>query len=180
MSLDTVRHIRSVVVADPCEGHRRNLASALNQRRFDVWLVDEVSSLLHLVKTRSPDLVVVELRLRDGTWRDVLAGLDARKTRTVILTDAGSVATAVAALKLGVANYLLKPVTADQLISAVATGEPSPWSNHEHFAPLSLDRAIWEWLYQAVESCGSIAGAARMLRLHRRSLRRMLQKAPPP
>jgi ActR/RegA family two-component response regulator len=38
---------------------------------------------------------------------------------------------------------------------------------------------MWEVLNEAVETAGSVSGAARRLGLHARSLRRMLAKYPP-
>jgi two-component system response regulator RegA len=44
---------------------------------------------------------------------------------------------------------------------------------------LTLDRAIWEFISQTVESAGTISEASRRLGLDRRSLRRMLSKYAP-
>ena len=45
---------------------------------------------------------------------------------------------------------------------------------------LTLERAKWEYITLVVASSRSLAQAARRLGLHARSLRRMLQKLPPP
>jgi ActR/RegA family two-component response regulator len=45
--------------------------------------------------------------------------------------------------------------------------------------PMSLDRAIWEYLNQTLVETGSISAAARRLRVDRTSLKRMLRKEPP-
>jgi two-component system response regulator RegA len=169
----------SLVIADAAPGYRDQLARELTRRAFDVWIAEDVCAVVHLVRTRQPSAVALELKLRDGTWRDVLDGCQGlSRSRFVILTSQGSIATAVAAIKQGATNFLTKPVTVEQLLWA---WDPSVamLANNLATSPLSLDRAIWELLWQTVEYSGSIAGAARMLRLDRRSLRRMLQKNPP-
>jgi two-component system, response regulator RegA len=169
-----------VVVADPCQVASRRLADELCGRGFQVWTAVGVSQTVELANARNPDLLVLELILSDGTWRDVMSRVPARSAgRMLIVTSRGSIATAVSALRLGALNYLVKPVTADHVIRAAQPALADAADQTDEAAPLSLDRAIWELLCQAVETSGSIAGAARMLRLHPRSLRRMLQKNPP-
>jgi two-component system response regulator RegA len=46
--------------------------------------------------------------------------------------------------------------------------------------PASLERIKWEHINRVLEDCGgSVSEAARRLKLHRRTLQRMLQKYPP-
>jgi two-component system response regulator RegA len=127
----------------------------------------------------SPDLVVLELNFPDGTWFDALNAvqLSAQGARVVVVTGSGSIASAVEAVRSGVTAYLVKPVTAEHILTA-ADRDHTPQLDPDS-GGMSLDRAIWEYLTQTVAACGSIAGAARSLGLDRRSLRRMLSKNPP-
>jgi hypothetical protein len=102
-----------------------------------------------------------------------------------IVTTYASIASAVRAVKLGVGGYLVKPARGDQVLRAA--GYPAPGDAADVAALrdgsqpyLSLDRAIWEFLTQAVEDAGTLSGAARLLGLHARSLGCMLAKYPPP
>ena len=93
-------------------------------------------------------------------------------------------ASAGRAVKLGVGVYLITPARGDLVLRAAgytAAGDaPDVMALQNAAQPyLSLDRAIWEFLTQAVEDAGTLSGAARLLGLHARSLRRMLAKYPP-
>jgi two-component system response regulator RegA len=174
----SVREISTLLLVDPIPGCRESLARALRVTGREVWIAEDAVTARHVLETRRPELVATELKLEHGGWRDVHAACQLYgppTARTVILTAQGSIATAVSAMKAGVAHYLIKPASAEQLLRAgdgqLHAAAPCP--------SLSLDRAIWELLVQAVECHGSIAQAARMLRVDRRSLRRMLQKMPP-
>jgi two-component system response regulator RegA len=93
-----------------------------------------------------------------------------------VVTSAPSIAGAVRAVREGAAAYLSKPATADQILGAINAGNeddvPDP-------SVLTLDRAIWEYMSEIVQTVGSISEAARRLGVERRSLRRMLEKYSP-
>jgi two-component system, response regulator RegA len=93
----------------------------------------------------------------------------------VIVTSRGAIASAVRAIQKGALNYLVKPVTGEQLLAAL----DADTTGMEDAQPMTLDRAVYEYLVQTVDATGSLAGAARNLGLDRRSLRRMLAKNPP-
>jgi two-component system response regulator RegA len=133
--------------------------------------------LAYALTLGSYDLVVTETRFADGTWRDVVRLLREAYlgAKIVVLTDRGSIASAVQATRSGVHNYLVKPVTGDQLLRALQI----PIDDASGPSGMSLGRAVYELLTQSVELYGSIAAAARALGLDRRSLRRMLAKNPP-
>ena len=169
----------SVLLVDSAVKHRNELGRAMVTAGWDVWLTDDVASAAHVLETRQPTLVVTEARFPGGTWRDVVSRVDRQRTRVIIATDHIAVASAIAAIKRGVENVLIKPVNACTLLSVVGGRLPIDDLPHAAAHP-SLDRTIYEILSQAVEAAGTIAGAARLLRLDRRSLRRMLQKNPPP
>ncbi|MGZ8437879.1 MAG: response regulator, partial [Candidatus Limnocylindrales bacterium] len=69
----------------------------------------------------APDVVVMDLRLRDGSGisacRDIVA--ERPETRVLILTAFPDEMAAAAALRVGAAGFLLKRTTGDGLIQAV-------------------------------------------------------------
>jgi len=96
-----------------------------------------------------------------------------------VLTGYASIATAVQAVKLGATNYLSKPVSVEELISAL-TGDGGAVTESPPAAPMSPRRASWEHVQRVLqEADGNVSEAARRLGMHRRSLQRMLQKRPP-
>jgi ActR/RegA family two-component response regulator len=77
------------------------------------------------------------------------------------------------AIRKGASVVLAQPTSLGQVIVALGGKcRPDP-------TPMSLDRAVWEYLNQALAEAGSISAAARRLRVDRTSLKRMLRKAPP-
>jgi two-component system response regulator RegA len=119
------------------------------------------------------------LRLEDGSGLDVVEALrDARAdARIIVLTGYGAIATAVAAVKAGAVDYLSKPADADDVVKALlAVGDaPEPPEN-----PMSADRVRWEHIQRVYEQCDrNVSETARRLRMHRRTLQRILAKYAP-
>jgi two-component system response regulator RegA len=103
------------------------------------------------------------------------------ETRVVVLTGYGSIATTIDAMRLGAVYYLQKPADADEVLAAFARADQPPSAEVEGSAdPPSLERVKWEHVARVLsDSGGNVSEAARKLKLHRRSLQRMLQKFPP-
>jgi len=104
-------------------------------------------------------------------------------TCIIMLTGYGSIATALAATKLGASHYLSKPADADQILTAyqhIVTGEFDGERESAKTKVPSLARVEWEHIQRVISDCdGNISQAARLLGIHRRSLQRKLAKYPP-
>jgi len=94
-------------------------------------------------------------------------------SKIAALTDVPCLLRAGQFVQAGASVVLARPTTFLQVIAAIE-GKPRP-----DLPPMSLDRAIWEYLNQTLAETGSIAAAARRLRLDRTSFKRMLRKRPP-
>jgi two-component system response regulator RegA len=98
--------------------------------------------------------------------------------RIVMLTGYGNIATAVAAVKAGAVDYLAKPADADAITAALIETErvlPPPPED-----PMSADRVRWEHIQRVYEQCGrNVSETARRLKMHRRTLQRILAKYAP-
>ena len=171
--------IASVLIADPVTGFRNRLANDFVNSGVEVRLATTLRALRRAVGMRAPDVVLLELELLDGTWKEALDIMSGVRSRVVILANSGSIATAVSAIKAGVDDYIIKPVSARQILHRLSPIRSALPTIGNDAGAWSLDRAVGEILCQAVESCGSISAAARMLRIHRRSLQRKLDKLPP-
>jgi ActR/RegA family two-component response regulator len=169
-----------VVIGDTCMGTVNLLRDACLERSFRVRSCSSGAELRKLVEQFDTDLVITEVRLSDGHTIKHLAWIkeSCPRTRVVIATRYGSVATAVQCSKLRAHGYLEKPVALDDILVA-AYGE-QPIDEAIHPQPLSLTRALWEYINHAVELGGSLSAGANLLGLDRRSLRRMLTKYAPP
>jgi two-component system response regulator RegA len=171
---------RSLLVVDDDPPFRNRLARAMEKRGFDVVAVDSVALGIEVAQESAPVFAVVDLRLGDGSGLDVVAALrDARPdSRIVVLTGYGNIATAVAAVKAGAVDYLPKPADADAVEAALlADGRPLPPPPDN---PMSADRVRWEHIQRVFEQCDrNVSETARRLKMHRRTLQRILNKHAP-
>jgi two-component system response regulator RegA len=171
---------RSLLIVDDDAPFRTRLARAMEKRGFDVVAVDGVATGIEVAHESAPAFAVVDLRLADGSGLDVVAALrDARpEARIVVLTGYGNIATAVAAVKAGAVDYLPKPADADAVEAALlADGRPLPAPPEN---PMSADRVRWEHIQRVFEQCErNVSETARRLKMHRRTLQRILNKHAP-
>jgi len=171
---------RSLMVVDDDRRLCDRLARAMSERGFTVSTAYSVAEGSELAARSRPAYAVVDLRLQDGSGLDVIQELRAVRAdaRAVILTGYGNIATAVAAVKLGATDYLAKPADADQVEAALLEnddGLPPP----PEF-PMSADRVRWEHIQRIYEQCDqNVSQTARRLRMHRRTLQRILAKHAP-
>ena len=171
---------RRLLVVDDDERFCTRLARAMEQRGFAVEQATSVADAVAAARRDPPEYAVVDLRLQDGSGLDVVQALrDAdENTRIVILTGYGNIATAVAAVKIGATDYLPKPADADQIAAALTAEQgdlPPPPEN-----PMSADRVRWEHIQRVYEQCDrNVSETARRLRMHRRTLQRILAKYAP-
>ena len=171
---------RTLLLVDDDAPLRERLGRALAQRGFAVTTADSVQAGTEAAHRHLPSYAVVDLRLGDGSGLDVVAALRQARTdvRVVMLTGYGNIATAVAAVKAGALDYLPKPADADAIVAALLAkdnGLPPPPAE-----PMSADRVRWEHIQRVFEQCDrNVSETARRLRMHRRTLQRILGKHAP-
>ena len=171
---------KSLLIVDDDTVYRQRLALAMEKRGFAVRQAESVASGIAAAKNAAPNFAVVDLRLTDGSGLDIVTEIRNANPdcRVVILTGYGNIATAVAAIKHGAADYLPKPADADQVEAALLedkTALPPPPEQ-----PMTADRVRWEHIQRVFEQCDrNVSETARRLRMHRRTLQRILAKYAP-
>jgi two-component system response regulator RegA len=171
---------KRLLIVDDDRPFRERLAKALERRGFVVTAVEKVSEGIAMARLQMPKFAVLDLRLQDGSGLDVVPVIREAdpNSRIVILTGYGNIATAVAAVKAGAVDYLAKPADADQVAAALLTQGadlPPPPEN-----PMSADRVRWEHIQRVYEQCDrNVSETARRLKMHRRTLQRILSKRAP-
>ncbi|MFO0667689.1 MAG: response regulator transcription factor [Polyangiaceae bacterium] len=175
---------RTVLVVDDDVTFRTRLAKAFEARGFDVRSAQNCNEAIASARTDSPELAVVDLRMPDGSGLEVVRELKQidPTTNIVVLTGYGSIATALEAVHRGATHYLTKPADVDDLLAAFARAGQSEADviPTAHEVP-SLARIEWEHIHRVLGDCGgNITQAAKLLRMHRRSLQRKLSKYPVP
>ena len=171
---------KKLLIVDDDRPFRERLAKALERQGFVVTAVEKVSEGIAMARLQMPKFAVLDLRLQDGSGLDVVPVIREAdpNSRIVILTGYGNIATAVAAVKAGAVAYLAKPADADQVAAALLTQGadlPPPPEN-----PMSADRVRWEHIQRVYEQCDrNVSETARRLKMHRRTLQRILSKRAP-
>lgn len=169
-----------LLLADDDTSFRQRLAVTLGRRGFDVRAAASLAEARALMRTIEPTYAVLDLRLGDGNGLDLVAELRQRHPdiRVVILTGYGNLATAVAAVKEGATDYLAKPADPEDIVAALLAPEgerPEPPAE-----PMSADRVRWEHIQRVYELCDrNVSETARRLKMHRRTLQRILAKRSP-
>lgn len=101
----------------------KGLKMVMDEEGYDVDLAYTGRVALNKFRAKSFDLMVADLRLPDIDGMEVIEHVRESRpeTKVIIITGYPSVATAVKAVKIGVSDYLRKPFTDDEFISAVDT-----------------------------------------------------------
>jgi two-component system, response regulator RegA len=171
---------RSLLLVDDDAPLCQRLARAMERRGFIVATADSVATGIAAATEQPPAFAVVDLRLADGNGLEIVKTIRKARpgARIVMLTGYGNIATAVAAVKAGAIDYLPKPADADAVERALLASDvalPPPPED-----PMSADRVRWEHIQRVFEQCDrNVSETARRLKMHRRTLQRILGKHAP-
>ena len=171
---------KSLLIVDDDDPLRMRLARAMEKKGFVVKDAKTVENAIKSIKSSVPKFALVDLRLEDGSGLDVVKEINRAKqdSRIVMLTGYGNLPTAVAAVKSGAIDYIAKPVDADDVESALLASPDAKAKPPEN--PMSADRVKWEHIHRVFELCNrNVSETARRLKMHRRTLQRILSKRSP-
>ena len=180
-----------MLVVDDDEIFRTRLTRALTNRGLKVTAAANADEAERVAREHRPDWATVDLRMPGRGGLELVRALHAidDQLQIVVLTGYGTIATAVEAVRAGAADYLTKPVDAEQILAAFERGEAAadaqPLAGVPQISPAeaqtpSLARVEWDYIHRVLSDCGgNISQTARKLGIHRRSLQRKLQKLPP-
>ena len=171
---------KTLLLVDDDDPLRGRLSRAMEKKGFEVKEAKTVADSLKIISNLAPKFAVIDLRLEDGNGLDIIKDLAKNKKvcRIVMLTGYGNLPTAVAAVKAGAIDYIAKPVDADDIESALLASPESKAKPPEN--PMSADRVKWEHIHRVFELCNrNVSETARRLKMHRRTLQRILSKRSP-
>ena len=111
----------SILVVDDEEIIRDSLSFVLKKEGYEVQDAPNGKKALELVKKNSFDVVLTDLEMPEMKGIELLENITkfSPETFVVIITAYGSVDTAIAALRKGAVDYILKPVEFDELLVKV-------------------------------------------------------------
>ncbi len=110
-----------VLIVDDDQNTREALAAIATAEGFTTAEAGSVAAArIQLVRQR-PDVVLMDLRLPDGSGMDLFEDLEDRSNiETILITGHASVESAIEALRLGASDYLTKPVNVQRLKSVLS------------------------------------------------------------
>ncbi len=112
----------SVLIVDDEEGIRHGLKTFFNRRNFDVYTAEDFDAALNIARSNSLDAAIIDLKLKGSrTGIDLISELKNIEPEIVIvvITGYGSVDTAVTSMKIGAADYILKPIDNQKLYDII-------------------------------------------------------------
>jgi len=171
---------KSLLIVDDDNPFRERLARAMGKKGFVVTQAESVKKGIDSLKITKPAFAVIDLRLNDGNGLEVVKEIQSlnNNSRIIMLTGYGNIPTAVAAIKHGAIDYLAKPADADDVEKALLADPKSKAQPPEN--PMTADRVKWEHIHRVFELCNrNVSETARRLKMHRRTLQRILSKRSP-
>ena len=171
---------KSLLIVDDDNPFRERLARAMEKKGFIVSQAEGVKVGIASVKSKKPAFAVVDLRLNDGNGLEVVKEIQKNNSdsRIIMLTGYGNIPTAVAAIKEGAIDYLAKPADADDVEKALLADRNKKAAPPDN--PMTADRVKWEHIHRVFELCNrNVSETARRLKMHRRTLQRILSKRSP-
>jgi two-component system, NtrC family, response regulator PilR len=108
---------KKILVVDDEESIRDLLGIMLRKEGYDVSMAGSRAAAAQALTRDAVDMVITDVKLPDGDGIEVLRHIKAGSPETVVvvMTAYGSTETAVAALKLGAHDYLVKPFDVEEL-----------------------------------------------------------------
>jgi DNA-binding NtrC family response regulator len=161
-----------VLLIDDDPGLSEVIGMLLEREGYAVARAATVKQGIALVEAGGLDLVVTDLKLPDGTGLDAVKAIRARHPALpiIMITSYSSLESAIAALRLGAVDYIIKPFNNDEFLNAIARAlherrtVPLPGAR-----PLAIEQYIREVVERFQDSTSEIE-LARMLGIGRKAL----------
>jgi two-component system response regulator RegA len=174
----TMRHkMRSVLIVDDDIVFGQRLGKAFTARGFDVLVCETVDEALAIIATCHLDIVITDLRIAKQNGLTIVEAVSAISddTKTLMLSGYGNVSTAVAAVKLGVTEFLSKPADADEILEVLGITD---WAKSRAAYTLKEPHMVRsEHILGVFRKTGNnVSESARLLNMHRRTLQRILAR----
>jgi len=110
-----------ILVVDDEDIIRESLSFILRKEKYEVEEATNGKIAFEMLKESSYDLVITDLEMPEMKGIELLDELRKMnlQTNTIVITAYGSMETAIAALRSGASDYILKPVEFDELLIKV-------------------------------------------------------------
>ncbi|HVJ24587.1 MAG TPA: response regulator [Burkholderiales bacterium] len=160
-----------VLLIDDDPGVSEVIGLLLERENYRVERAGSVRSAIERLQAAEFELVVTDLKLPDGTGLDVIGAVRSRRPRLPIMmiTSYSSVDSAIAALRGGAVDYVIKPFNNDDFLRAVSRALKIRVTALSGARPLPVEAYIREVVERFQDSTSEIE-LARMLGIGRKAL----------
>ena len=109
------------LIVDDDLDHLRGLAALVEREGFTTSVAETMANGRTAAGARPPDVILTDLVLPDGSGPDILRDLDVSpRPELVLITGNATVDSAITALRLGILDYLTKPIDLPRLKTTLA------------------------------------------------------------
>ena len=178
---------RTVLLVEDEESITAPLSEALSREGFEPVIAGTATEALELAVSRSPDLVLLDLGLPDGSGLDVCRELRSRSTVPIIMVTArGEETDRIVGLEVGADDYVVKPFSAREVVARIRavlrrTAAPAPTQLDDvvelgevrvdrarrsatfEGRPLELSRKEFDLLQLLVDNAGTVVKRERLI-----------------
>tara|TARA_R110001592_G_scaffold295594_2_gene565653 strand:+ start:1539 stop:2081 length:543 start_codon:yes stop_codon:yes gene_type:complete len=172
---------KSILLVDDDPTFTGVMARGFKRRGFMTHSCANAESALADCADFRPSHILLDLNMPGTSGLVILPHLlkQVPDAKLVVLTGYSSIVTAVEATRAGATNYLCKPATIEEVLTAFEGQAVTQGETAIPIDPISVDRLQWEHIQRVLQSHdGNISATARALGMHRRTLQRKLQKRP--
>lgn len=113
--------MKRILVIDPSNTYLDDIKDIANANSLDVKWTKKGLTALELLEKQSFDLILIELNLSDIDGRDVIAKINELKKNSdiIVLTELKNVVKMSDSLRLGVKDFIIKPVDKEKLQTTI-------------------------------------------------------------
>lgn len=116
----------TIAIIDDEQKARETIINILGLSNFEIEIVGEtnnVDSAFTLIQEKTPDVVLLDINLPDGNGFDLLKKFDKINFKTIFITAHQEYA--IKAFKFSAIDYILKPIRAAELFTAIEKAQDS-------------------------------------------------------
>jgi len=172
-----------IILIDDDRDFLDTMAIELEAHHFNVYTCSTLESLKEItLNLATPDFAIVDLRIGRESGLSIIPFLRKKypNIHITMLTAFGSIASTVEAMKIGCNNYLMKPCSIDELISALDHKNSNTSVEENSPKVPNLYRKEREYIEYVLQlHAGNISQTAQALGIKRQSLQRKLKKYMP-
>ncbi len=109
----------SILIVEDENVFARAVAKRLQRNAYKTTIAPDLKSATDAFRENTPDMILLDMRLPDGSGLDFLSNLREQQGSSVpvlVMSAYGELEDAVAAMKLSASDYLKKPIDLDELV----------------------------------------------------------------